>query len=295
MHHQHDSALFVSGPALEFLQDRIRVLNIQSDLRYNSHGITRMIKLPGFHHLRSLTAAMEHLGVPDTIRLYRADGTVVRSTQSDTSMPCLPLTLERLHLTSCTSLTFELLDVLDSLPPGELHLTQITLHFAMSPTPAIILCGTSHAQLESLCTTVQRWLRGLESLAQKHHRVQIFMRTSTSSFITELEAAAHLSNSEIALAAGGDLLFSVCVARSRDGLRERSSEECKFFLFHGVRYRQLFCRPTFNFTRRIDVFFFHGNSNPTFESDTHVRKDDEQEATMPSRYVTTSSLTSISN
>lgn len=257
LYHQHASVFPVQGPALKPLQDRLRVLTIMSDPKY-SQSTAHTIKLPGFHHLQSLTVSMEHLGAPKTIQFYRPDDSVAEGTPGDTNKPCLPLSLKSLHLISCTRMTFVLLDVFNKLSAGELHLRHITLAFDMLPIPAIILCGASHTRVEPLSRKVQRWLQRLASLAQKHHCVKFLTKDPCSSFTYELEAVAKLSNSEIALVAGQAYRFSECAARSQEELRERSAAECKLFLLHGIMYLHLFCSPTFDFTRWTNIVFFHG-------------------------------------
>jgi len=279
LHHQHDSVMVIVGPALKTLPGRVRLLNIQSDFRYNGHGMTRTIKLPGFHQLRSLTVAMEHLGDPNKIRFQRSDGSLVKGDPGKTSTPCLPSTLKSLHLISCTRSVFSLLCLLDSFLPGELHLTHVTLAFDMPTISAIIWCGASYKKLEPLSTKEQRWLRRLVSLAQKHLRVEFFTTSPLSLFITELNAVAHLSDDEIAIVAGEGLQSSECVARRRDGwFRARSPAESTLFLLHGVKHRQLFCSFIFDFTRWTDTVFFHGNSGPDFEMHTDATACDEQKS-----------------
>lgn len=277
IYHQHASSLLLAGPALKTLQGRLRILIIQSDPRFSGHGMTRTITLPGFHQLRILTVAMENLGAPRSVRFYRSDGSLAKGNSKDTSTPCLPLTLQTLHLTSCTRATFSLLNVLNSFPDGELSLTNTTLGFEMTTTSAIILCGASHKKSEPLSKKSQRWLRRLRSLEQQRHRVDFFTKSLSSSFITELEAVTHLTNEEIAIIAGESLQFSECVARGQDGrFRARSPAECRLFLLHGVRYRQLLCSPTFDFTLWTDTVFFHGNLGRAFVTSTNAAISDGQ-------------------
>lgn len=256
--HQHTSIVRLQGLALKIVQERVRVLAIQSDPKYK-WAAAHVIKLPGFRNLENPTVSMEHLGMPNMIGFYRANGSLIGSHQGNAGKhPCIPLTLKCLHLTLCTRHTFALLHVFDSFAAGQLHLRHIALAFDMPAVPAIILCSASHTKLEPLYKKARRWLRRLTNLAYKCHHVE-FLTDDSSSFTGELEAVTKPLNTKLALVAGKGLKFSECVARNMEGSRTRSSAERRLFLLHGVRHLQLFCSPTFDFIRWIEVVFFHGD------------------------------------
>ncbi|KAF1357613.1 hypothetical protein EJ07DRAFT_157609 [Lizonia empirigonia] len=273
--YQYAAVVPFESPTLEVLQRNLEALIIKCDFRCTGNAI-HIIRLPGFHNLKSLLMPMNNLGTTKLIEYYRLDpldDSCLQSTQSthDDKVACLPMTLTDLHLTSCNKQTFALLYVLNGFKTGLLCLKNITLSFDVSACSALILCAAGRWP-ESITDRARRWRQRLHSLVSKHYSVQIYTNQSLAickagrkaSFLEELDAMAILSCSEVAEIARANMQLSDCVARNLIGPRRRKCPlEHQIFVNHGIDHLELFCSPTFNAASWADVVFFHGTRNST--------------------------------
>lgn len=281
--HFYASVTPFEGPTLEILQQNLEVLTFKCGFQCKGNAI-RLIRLPGFRNLKSLTIPMDNLGPPSMIDFYRSDVVFVKSRQGDDRdraagrRACLPLTLTGLHLTSCNRHTFVLLDVLNCLPTGTLFLKCITLSFDVSACSALVLCSFSR-WLEPIKDKARKWKRMIENLVSNSHYIELFADQSSavykygrkSSFLDEMNAITLLSHQEVAEIAGANMQLSDYVARSNTGPRARNTLlEHRLFLIHGIEHHGLFCSPTFDATYWADVAFFHNSPDCPCEEQTRV-------------------------